>query len=426
MTIRRGPIVALHAATFLAGVALLAPAGALAQKAPIKVGVMLPLTGLFSTNGQETLDALRLYFDEVGGQAAGRKIELIVEDSQGKPDVGVTKARKLVEGDKVHLLTGIVSTAVALAINEYVREKKVPLVISADAGANQLTMPGKFLNPYLVRVSQNGRTPSAAAADWGYKQGWRRVSVLASDYAGGLDVAGGFARVFCERGGQVVQEQYPPLGTADFGPFLANLNRSVDAVATFTPGADGLRFARQYIEAGLQGRIPYMDMYGQAVYEPNLPQLGDAAVGILSTLHYTPALKTPENERFVAAYRAKTKRTPSDNGPDGYVGARAIVEATKAVDGNVEDTDKFIAALKRIKFPSPKGDITLDEYGQVIQSMYVRKVEKVGPEYVNAVVATYHPVDQFWPYSAKEYLSFKYQYPELKGKMTECAKYLEK
>src|SRR5256885_1607898 len=293
MTIRRGPIVAVHAATFLAGVALLAPAGALAQKAPIKVGVMLPLTGLFSTNGQETLDALRLYFDEVGGQAAGRKIELIVEDSQGKPDVGVTKARKLVEGDKVHLLTGIVSTAVALAINEYVREKKVPLVISADAGANQLTMPGKFLNPYLVRVSQNGRTPSAAAADWGYKQGWRRGSGLASDYAGGLAVAGCLAPGGSEARGRGVGGARPP--------------------------------------------------------------------------------------------------------------AAAGVDAGLAVDRNVEDTDKFIAALKRIKFPSPKGDITLDEYGQVIQSMYVRKVEKVGPEYVNAVVATYHPVDQFWPYSAKEY-----------------------
>lgn len=402
------------------------PGGAFAQQAPVKVGVMLPLSGVFSPNGQDALDGLRLYFDKVGGQAAGRKIDLVVEDTQGKPDVGLTKARKLVEGDKVSILTGIVSTGVALAVNPYARDKKVPLVISADAGANDLTVPGPLLNPYLVRVSQNGRTTAATGADWGYKQGWRRVSVVASDYAGGLDTIGGFTNAFCKLGGQIVQEQYPPLGTADFGPFLANLNRNVDAVVFFTPGADGLRFTRQYIELGLKNRIPLLDIYGQAAYEPNLPQLGDGGIGLLSTLHYTPMIKTAENEQFVKDFRSKTKRTPSDNGPDGYVGARAIVEAIKAVDGKLDDTDKFMRALKGVKFPSPKGDIALDQYGQVIQSMYIRKVEKVGGEYANVPVASYDKLDQFWPYTQAEYQSFKLSYADLKGKMTNCTAVLEK
>ncbi len=404
----------------------LAPTLAVAQKGPIRIGALLELTGVLAPNGQDSLDGFQLYLTEIGGQVGGRKIELIVEDTAGKPDIGVTKARKLVENDKVHVLTGIVSTGVALAVSSYIREHKVPLVLSADAGATHLTMPGKLLNPFIVRASHNARGPGAAAADWGYKQGWRRVSVVASDYAGGLEVIGSFARVFCQRGGQVLQEQYPPLGTADFGPYINNLNRSADAVVIFTPGAEGLRFARQYIESGLKARLPLMDVFGQATFEPTLQQLGDTGLGLLSTLHYTAALKTPDNERFVKAFRAKTGRLPTDNGPDGYVGARVIVEALKMTGGNIEDSEKFVAAMKQVKFNSPKGPIAFDQYGNVIQSQYVRKVEKVGADYLNVPLASYDNVDQFWPFDPKDYMAFKSAYSEHKGKLIDCANSLAK
>ena len=409
----------------LAALLLSVPIVAAAQQGPIKIGALLEMTGVFSPNAIEAADSMRLYFDEVGNTVAGRKIELIIEDTAGKPDLGLTKARKLVESDKVQMLVGIVNTGVALAVSSYIREKKIPLIINADAGASGLTMPGKLLNPFIVRVSQSGRGPGAAAGDWAHKNGWRRVSIIASDYAGGLEVAGSFARVFCFRGGQVVQEQYTPLGTADYGPYLNNIDRKVDAVVVFTPGADGLRFMRQYIETGLKGKIPLMDIYGQSTYEPNLAQIGDQALGVFSALHYTAAIKTPENEKFVKAYRAKTNRIPADNGPDGYAGARAIVEAAKALNGKVEDGEKFVEALKRVKFPSPKGNIAIDQFGNVIQSQYIRKVEKVGADYLNVPIATYDVVDQFWPWKADEYMKFK-PYIELKNKLTDCAKCLEK
>ena len=129
----------------------LGPVIAAAQQGPIKVGALLELTGVFAPNGQDALDGFQLYLDEIKSQAGSRKIELIVEDTAGKPDLGLTKARKLVENDKVHVLTGIVNTGVALAVSSYIREKKIPLVISADAGASGLTMPGKLLNPFKVR-----------------------------------------------------------------------------------------------------------------------------------------------------------------------------------------------------------------------------------------------------------------------------------
>jgi branched-chain amino acid transport system substrate-binding protein len=419
---RRAIASALTCATPLA---LVSSAG-LAQAPPLKIGVILPLSGSFAPNGEDALTGLKIYFDSINNEVAGRKIQMIVEDEQGRPDVALTKARKLVENDKVQILTGFVSSAVALAVNDYAREKKIPFVISADGGANELTVPGPLANPYLVRTSQNGRTPSAAAAEYVFKQGWRKVAAITSDYAGGFDTIGGFAQAFCKLGGSITQEQYPPISTNDYSPYVTNIKRDVDAVVTFLPGSGGLKFAKQFVESGLKDKLPLMDIYGQVAYEPYLAQLGEASLGILSTLHYSPMIKTPINESFVKEYVARAKRLPSDNGPDGWVGAKAIAEAAKAVDGKVEDADKFIAAFKAVKFDSPKGPIALDKFGQVIQSMYVRKVEKVGNDYVNVPVQTFANVDQFWPITLEEFESYKNRYVDLKGSMTDCSKVLEK
>ncbi len=393
----------------------------------IKIGILMPLSGNFAENGQQAVTGLKMYFDEVGNKAGGHPLDLIVEDTQGKPDVAVTKARKLVERDGAQVLTGIISSGEALAVNDYSRESKVPLVLSGDAGADELTMPGPLANPYLIRTSQNGRSVSAPAADWAYKKGWRKVATIGSDYAGGVDTIFAFAQSFCQLGGTVAQENWAPIGTADFGPYLTNLDRAVDGVVVFEPGADGLRLGKQYSEFGLKDKLPVMDIYGTVVYEPNQAQLGDAVLGMYSSLFYTPMLKTPENEKFVAEFRKRMNgNMPSNEGPNGYVGAHAIVDAITAVNGDLKDTMKFIAALKVVKFPSPKGDITLDKYGQVIQSMYIRQAEKVDGKLGNVPIATYQHVDQFWPYTADEFESFKATYKDSKGSLNDCAKLLAK
>jgi branched-chain amino acid transport system substrate-binding protein len=299
-------------------------------------------------------------------------------------------------------------------------------VLSGDAGADELTMPGPLVNPYLVRTSQNGRIVSAAGADWAYKKGWRKVVTIGSDYAGGVDVNFAFAQAFCMLGGKVIQAEWPPVSTPDFGPYLTNLDRSADAIVTFEPGADGLRLARQYSEFGLRGKVPVLDLYAGLVYEPNLPQLGDATLGIYSSLFYSPMLKTPENERFVAEFKKRTHSLPSNEGPNGYVGAHAIVDAIKAVNGDLTDKNKFIAALRAVKFDSPKGEISLDQYGQVIQNMYIREVQKVDGQLANVPIATYNHVDQFWPYTAAEFASFKYTYKDSKNSLNDCARLLAK
>lgn len=410
------------AAIMLAGAALPAQAAD-----AIKVGVLLPLSGNFASNGQQALTGIKMYFDSVGNTVDGHPIDLLVEDSQGKPDVGVTKARKLVEKDGAQVLSGIVSSGVALAVNDYSRQAKVVLVMSGDAGADELTMPGPLTNPYLVRTSQNGREVAAPAADWAYKtQHWHKVAVISSDYAGGVDVAFAFAQAFCKLGGTIVQAQYPPIDTADFGPYLTSLNRSADAVMTFEPGADGLRLARQFSDFGLKGKMPIIDVYSTLAYEPNLKQLGDAALGIYSSLFYTPMLKTPENEKFVAEFKKRMGFDPANEGPNGWVGAEAIADAITALHGDVSDKMKFVAALRAVKFDSPKGPISLDKYGMVIQSMYIRETQKVDGGMGNVPIATYSNVDQFWPYTADEFESFKYNYKDSKDQLTDCNRLLAK
>jgi branched-chain amino acid transport system substrate-binding protein len=415
------------AAIASAAVLMLAASGVVVRAAdPIKIGILLSLTGNFAENGQQTLTGLKMYFDKVGNKAGGRPLQLIVEDTQSKPDTAVTKARKLVQSDNVSVITGIVSSGEALAVNAYSRDSKTPLVLSGDAGVDELTVPGPLQNPYMVRTSQNGRSVASAAADWAYKKGWRKVVTIGSDYAGGIDVHFAFAQAFCKLGGRVIQAEWPPVGTADFGPYLTNLDRSADAVVTFEPGADGLRLARQYSDFGLKGKMPVMDIYAGLVFESNLPQLGDATLGMYSSLFYTPMLKTPENEAFVAEFQKRMHTLPANEGPNGYVGAHAIVDAIDALHGDVSDKMKFMAALRAIKFDSPKGPIKLDKYGQVIQTMYIRQVQMVDGKPENVPIASYPNVDQFWPFSESEFSSFKYTYKDSKDTLTDCKRMLAK
>ncbi|PYO00815.1 MAG: ABC transporter substrate-binding protein [Candidatus Rokuibacteriota bacterium] len=390
--------------------------------APVKIGMLVPLTGVFTRNGREAVDGTRLYFDEIGWKVSGRTIELLVEDYEGKPDVGLTKARKLVERDGVHMLKGIVSSAVGLAVAGYAKEKKIPIVVSADFGVSSLTMPGPLLNPYVFRWSQSGTGPGQAAADWAYKvAGWRKVVTIGSDYVGGLEVNGSFARVFCSLGGRVVQELWPPLGTPDFAPYITQIDRSADAVVVFAAGTDGLRFGRQYPEYGVT--LPLMDLYAQITDEANLAQFGDASLGWYSTIHYTALIETPENKRFVAAWEKRYRRVPFDNAADGYVGAKAIAEAVKAVNGKVEDRDAFMAAMRKLEFDSPKGVVKLDQFQNIVQPQYVRKVERVGSTLVNTPVKTYSSVSQFWTWTPEEFMKYP-AWAEFKGRMTDCSKVL--
>ena len=373
-----------------------------AQKGPIKIGVIAPMTGAAAAVGKDMVNGLMMYLDEAGQQIAGRKVEVIVEDSQGKPDVALTKLRKLVESDKVQVLVGETFAHIGYAMAPRVDEYKVPMLYPVIA-ADDLTQrkPSKW----VVRTGWTSSQPSHPFGEWVYTTlGYKKVVTIAIDYAFGWEVVGGFQKSFEEAGGQIIQKLWPPLGTTDFAPYLAQIRRDADAVFALMVAASSLRFPKQYQDAGLKARLPLIGG-GTTFDEFVLPSLGDEAIGGISPLIYSAALDTPANTRFVKEYRAKYGKVPSYFSETCYTSARWINEAAQAIGGNVEDREPFLEALRKVEIAdAPRGSIRLDVYGNPIQNIYVRKVEKRDGELWNTVVHTFPAVSQFWKYPPEEFL----------------------
>src|SRR6266851_6997090 len=317
-----------------------------AQKGPVKIGVITPMTGAAAAIGKDMVNGLTLYLEQNGQQIAGRKVEVIVEDSQGKPDVALTKLRKLVESDKVQVLLGEVFAHIGYAMAPRVDEYKVPMLYPVIA-ADDLTQrkPAKW----VVRTGWTSSQPSHPFGEYVAKTlGYRKVVVIASDYAFGWEVVGGFQKTFEESGGQVIQKLWAPLGAMDLAPYLSRIRRDADAVLTMVAGASTLQLVKQYQDAGLKSRIPLI-AGGPAVDESFLPAMGDEALGIVSPLIYSAALDTPENRRFVKEYRTRFGKVPSYFSETNYTSGRWINEAVKALGGAVEDREKLLAALRKVE-----------------------------------------------------------------------------
>ena len=393
---------------------LVAPADVLAQ-GPIKIGLLAPLTGAFAQIGKDMVTGNDIYMDEIGRQAAGRKIEVIVEDTEGNPATALTKARKLVEQDKVHLLTGGLLASTGYALHPYVDGQKVPATYPVMA-SDDLTQrkPAKW----VVRTGWTTSQPMHPFGDWVAKTlKYKKVATIGMDYAFGWETVGGFQHSFEEAGGQIVQKIWTPLNTNDFAPYLAQIRKDVDAVFALFLGRLALQFSKQYQEVGLKGRIPLIGG-GTFTDEHVLPSMGDDAIGIITALQYSAALETSANKRFAAAFEAKAGKSPSYYSETTYTGARWIVEAIKAVKGNVEDREAFLAALRKVELAdAPRGPISIDKYGNPVQNIYVRKVEKVGGKLQNTGIHTFPAVSQFWKYNPDEYLKtplYSRDYPPCK------------
>jgi branched-chain amino acid transport system substrate-binding protein len=386
----------------MAGLILAGATESWAQKGPIKVGFLVPQTGPLAANGKDMINGLQLFFEEQNYRLAGREIKLIIEDDEGKPATGLTKARGLVESQGVHLLTGPLSAAVGYAIAPYVTEKKV-LTVFPIVSAEDITQRKR--SPYIVRTGWSSSQPSHPFGKWVYDNlKYRKIAMIGYDFAFGWEVAAGFHRSFEEAGGQVVQKLWPPLGNADYGPYLAQLRRDVDAVYAVFSGADALRFAKQYAEAGLKGRLPLIGG-GTFTDEHVLRTMGDEALGIVTALHYSAALATPANKKFAQAYEAKFKQAPSYYSEGTYVAGVALKAALEATGGDIEDAGKFLAALRKVDLSdAPRGAMRFDDFGNPIQNVYVRKVERVGDRLQNTVIHTFPSVSQFWTYNPDEYL----------------------
>jgi branched-chain amino acid transport system substrate-binding protein len=379
-----------------------APAQTPAATSPITIGVLAPSTGPFATYARDIIDGARLYSDEAGGQLGRRRLELVVEDYQTRPDVALTKIRKLVERDRAQAIVGLVLSAAALAVKDYVNTQKIPLLISGFAVAETLTLQ---LNPYVFRLTYSPCMTAAPIGQWTYRHlKARRAAIIASDSVGPLELMMAWARAFEEAGGKVVQEIYPPLGTADMAPWVAKLRHDVDVIGVQTVGADGVRFVKQFQEYGLKGKIPLVDASVGVSEISLLPTAGEAAVGVYNSQPYQYTVDTPRNRKFVQAFRSKFGRDPGSPAAFTYAAMAAIDQAVNATGGNIEDSARFLEALRKTDLDAPQGRVRFDRFQNVVTDIHISRIDKVGDQIVPVVIETVRGVDQFLGMDPAEYL----------------------
>ncbi len=404
--------IVIIALTFVVALGIL-PAEA--QKGPIRIGFMSSLTGPLSPNGKDMLNSFELFLEEQGGKLAGREVKLVTEDDAGNPATGLTKLRGMAEGQGIQILVGPLSAAVGYAIRDYIDSKKLPAIFPIVSGED---ITQRKRSPYIVRTGWSSAQPSHPFGKWVYDNlKYRRIAMIGYDFAFGWEVAAGFHRTFEESGGQIVQKLWPPLGTTDFGPYIAQLKRDVDAVYAVFSGADALRFAKQYEDAGLKARLPLVGG-GTFTDEHVLRTMGDEVLGVITALHYSAALTTPGNQKFARTYEGKFKQVPSYYSEGTYVAGLQLKRALEGLSGDAESVERLVGTLRKTELAdTPRGPIRFDDYGNPIQNIYVRKVERVGGKLQNTVIHTFPNVSQFWTYKPEEFLKnpvYSRDYPPCK------------
>ena len=358
-----------------------------AEKPPIKVGLLLPYTGTMPLQAKGVSDGVELYFAEIGQKAGGRAIQVIKEDDENNPTVGLTKLKRLVEQHKVDFVVGPVSSAVGLAIHDYLRAQKV-IQINPCAFTRELTSPQKW-SPNIFRVVETTDQTNYPMGKWMYKSTLHRNVVLtASDFSAGHHSVEAFKAGFEEAGGKVIKEVYPKLGTMDFASFITAIDvKGADAVYAWYAGTDAVRFVQQYQEFGLKKRLPLYG-YGVIADDPYLPSIGDAALGVITSCHYAWTIETPRNSAFVKAYQTKWGEVPSRYSEFGYVSAQCIGAAAEALKGDLENIARVSETIRKVapKIETPSGPLAFDAYNQRIVNVYVEKVEKRDGKLVNVVI----------------------------------------
>lgn len=374
---------------------------------PIKIGFLAPTSSVAAESAKDMIDGWNLWWEQNGTQVAGREVQTLTEDDTGDPDVALSKARLLVEQRKVHMLVGLLFANTGLAVADYVKDTGTPTfyqIVSAD----DLTQRERV--PNVIRIA--GWTSSQIHHPFGEwvatTQNCKSVYTIGSDYAFGHEVVGGFVNTFTDNGGKVVGQTWNPIAETDFSSYLATISTAnPGCVFSLQVGATAVRFIKAWSDFGLKDKIPFFAGEVQADQsilrgvEP--PEL---ALGLISAGHYAEGRDSPATQNFVNAYDKQYGKLPSYYAAASYVAAQWLTKAIESVDGNVEDTKAFLDAVRKVEFAdTPLGPEKLDEYGNPIQNIYIRKVEKRPDGRLwNVVIKTYPAVSQFYKYDPQEFL----------------------
>ncbi len=358
-------------------------AGPAAAAETIRIGFMGPLTGIFAQAGKDMLDGLKMALEQVNYQAGGRKIELIEEDTEGNSTTAIAKYRKLVDHDKIHVMTGILLVNVGNSLVPLIERDRLPTLF--------LTTPDDLTKrkvaKWILRSNFSASQIMHPLGDYAARTlKYRRVATIAMDNGFGHEEAGGFQRVFEDGGGKVVQKIWVPLNALDFAPYLSQVAKDVDAVCAVFVAGQAVRFVKQYGESALKDKTPLIGT-GVMIDESALRGMGDEAVGVVGSLLWSPTLQNPANQTFMKMAEAKLGRTPAYFHAIMYSSGRWITEAAGALKGQVEDREKLVAAIRRAieTTPDPRGPIKLDEWGNPTENVYILRVDRAGGKLVTTV-----------------------------------------
>jgi branched-chain amino acid transport system substrate-binding protein len=398
-----------------AGIASLAtPNLAFAQSSgPIRIGLLAAKTGPLASGGIDMELAMTMFLKERDSMIAGRKVELIVADTTGAPATARAKAQELIEKNNVHCIVGPLAAFEALAIADYLNEKEMPTL--GVAAAEDMTQ--RHPSPWFVRLTSTSAQCTYPLADYAAKElKYKKIVTIADDFAYGHEMCAGFQRGFEDNGGKIIQKIFTPLATPDYGSYVAQV-KSADAIFLGTAGSNGFRFLRQFIEYGLKDKMAVIGGM-TALDESVLRNMGDEALGIITTSWYSAELDNPLNKAFAAAFRNQFKYDPGYYAGGVYVTAEVLEAAIKTVKGNVEDKKALMAAIRSNNVDTVRGVVKLDEFGNAIGDVYIRKVTRKDGRLVNSVIKTYPNVSQFWTYDKAEFLKnpvYSRDYPPAKN-----------
>jgi branched-chain amino acid transport system substrate-binding protein len=376
----RREVVTIAAAAALAVV----PSVASAQET-VKIGLILPMTGQQASTGKQIDAAVKLYQAQNGTTVAGKKVEVILKDDTSVPDVTKRLAQELVVNDKVAFLAGFGITPSALATAPIATQAKVPEIVMA-AGTSSITEA----SPYIARTSFTLAQSSVPMANWAYKNGIKKVVTLVSDYGPGIDAEKSFSATFKADGGTIVENLRVPMRSPDFSPVLQKAaDAKPDALFVFVPSGAGAQFVKQFIERGLDKSGIKLIATGDVTDDDQLNGMGDAMIGVINAHNYSANHNSPTNKAFVAAFKkANNGMRPNFMAVGGYDGMHLIYEALKKTNGSTDGT-KLMAAIKGMAWESPRGPISIDpETRDIVQNIYIRKVQKVDGELYNVEFET--------------------------------------
>ena len=351
----------------------------------VKIGLVVPMTGPFTSAGKQLVAGARLYMQLKGEKVAGKKVELVVKDDTGNADMTKRLAQELVVNDKVAFLAGFALTPGALATAPLATEAKTPQIVMMAA-----TSIVTDRSPYIVRTSFSVPQTTVPLATWAAENGIKKVVTVVTDYAPGIDVETAFKQRFEAAGGQVLLSLRVPLANPDFAPFLQRVSEiKPDGLLVFVPAGVGTTFMRQFVERGLDKSGIKFIAEGSVTEDDIVNQIGDAGLGVITSHHYSAAHDSPENKAFVAEFKkANGGLRPNMMAMQSYDGMHMIYEALKKTNGSVEGA-ALVNAMKGLSWMSPRGPVTVDpDTRELIQNIYIRRVERVGGELYNVEFVT--------------------------------------